>query len=89
MLRPRNIVVGYHGSEASRRALDAAVDLAGYGSALAVISVRPRHESGEFERPLDAAREQLLRRQIPARYVSGSARPPSSSSSPPTSWAPT
>ena len=38
--RPRRIMVGYDGSEAATRALDVAADLVGYGSTLAVVTVR-------------------------------------------------
>jgi nucleotide-binding universal stress UspA family protein len=66
--RARNILVGYDGSEAAVRALDAAADLAGYGSTLAVVSVgRERRPGGP--RPLADARERLLRRQVTARYL--------------------
>ena len=37
--RPRRIMVAYDGSDAAGRALDAAADLAGYGSTLAVVTV--------------------------------------------------
>lgn len=66
--QPRNIVVGYDGSDASRRALDAAADLAGYGSRLAVVSVAP-HPVSENGGPLADARERLLRRHVEARYL--------------------
>lgn len=63
--RPRNIVVGYDGSDASLRALDAAADLAGYGSMLSVVTVR----NGEVGSDVSgAAREHLLRRQVTAAY---------------------
>lgn len=65
-LRPQRILVGYDGSETARRALDAAADLTGYGSTLAVVSVadgEPVHDI------LDDARERLLRRQVTALYV--------------------
>ena len=61
----RKIVVGYDGSEAAGRALDAAADLVGYGSTLAVVTVSagPPDPSAR-----DAARERLLRRQVDAHY---------------------
>ena len=65
--RPRHILVGYDGSEASQRALDAAADLVGYGSNLAVVHVRPA--GARDDRIVERARERLLRRQITARYL--------------------
>jgi len=66
--RPRNILVGYDGSEEAKRALDAAADLAGYGSTLAVVPVADdgaaRHEDLVSE-----ARQRLLLRHATARYV--------------------
>jgi nucleotide-binding universal stress UspA family protein len=65
--RPRRIIVGYDGSEAATRALDAAADLVGYGSTLAVVSVR---RAGAPERvTVELAREHLLRRNVTARYL--------------------
>jgi nucleotide-binding universal stress UspA family protein len=63
--RPRKIVVGYDGSEASRRALDAAADLVGYGSTLSVVTVRNAEVDRDVPR---AAREHLQRRHVEARY---------------------
>lgn len=63
--RPRKIVVGYDGSEASRRALDAAADLVGYGSTLSVVTVR----NGEIDRDVAReAREHLHTRHVSAAY---------------------
>jgi nucleotide-binding universal stress UspA family protein len=65
--QPRRIVVGYDGSDASQRALDTAADLAGFGSTLAVVSVR---RAGRAEHTTaDRAREHLLKRQVQARYL--------------------
>ena len=58
--RPRKIMVGYDGSDASRRALDAAADLVGYGSTLSVVTVNSR-VTGD-------AHAQLLVRNVEARY---------------------
>jgi nucleotide-binding universal stress UspA family protein len=66
-LRPQRILVGYDGSETAQRALDAAADLAGYGSTLAVVSVA---DGKTADGALDDARERLLRRQVTALYVS-------------------
>jgi nucleotide-binding universal stress UspA family protein len=63
--QPRRIVVAYDGSEASGRALDAAADLAGYGSTLSVVTVQTRSVDGDVAA---GAREQLLRRHVEARY---------------------
>jgi nucleotide-binding universal stress UspA family protein len=65
--RPRSIMVGFDGSEASRRALDIAADLAGYGSTLAV--VRVRRGADDDPGKLDEARDHLLRRQVSASYL--------------------
>ena len=63
--RARRIVVGYDGSAASQRALDAAADLVGYGSTLAVVSVK----NGASARPVaNEARTRLLRRHVEAVY---------------------
>jgi nucleotide-binding universal stress UspA family protein len=65
--RARRIIVAYDGSETSERALDAAADLVGYGSSLAVVHVR---RAGAPEgATIDRARELLVRRQLPARYL--------------------
>jgi len=63
--RARTIVVGYDGSESSRRALDVAADLVGYGSSLCVVTVR----NGEVDRDVPrAAREHLQHRHVEAHY---------------------
>ena len=65
--RPKHVVVAFDGSEGSRRALDAAADLGGYGSVLTVV-----HVLGDGTGPngtLDDAREHLLQRHLTARYV--------------------
>lgn len=64
--RPRKILVGYDGSEAAQRALDAAAGLAGYGSTLAVVSVAA---NGGGAGRIGGARERLLRRHVTARYL--------------------
>ncbi|MGH3135441.1 MAG: universal stress protein [Gaiellaceae bacterium] len=71
--QPRQILVGFDGSEASRRALDVAADLVGYGSSLAVVHVR---REGEPRSPtVELAREHLLRRQLTARYLESCGHP--------------
>jgi nucleotide-binding universal stress UspA family protein len=63
--RSRRIMVGYDGSEASRRALDAAADLVGYGSTLTVVTV----QNGELDRSVSRdARDRLQLRNVQARY---------------------
>lgn len=64
--RLRNIVVGYDASDASRRALHAAADLAGYGSTLAIVTVRTREVDSSAGRD---ARARLHARHIEARYL--------------------
>ena len=70
--RPLRIIVGYDGSDASGRALDAAADLVGYGSTLAVVTVR----SGEGEPSVEgSAREQLQGRLVQAGYHEATGEP--------------
>jgi nucleotide-binding universal stress UspA family protein len=70
--RPRRIIVGYDGSDASMRALDVAADLAGYGSTLAVVTVRTS-ESDDWMAA--DAREQLQGRLVEAGYHETSGEP--------------
>jgi nucleotide-binding universal stress UspA family protein len=66
--RAQNVVVGYDGSEAAKRALDRAADLVnGYGSTLAVVSVVGR--DGAAGGAAAEARERLLARHVSARYL--------------------
>jgi len=66
--QPRRIMVAYDDSDAARRALDRAADLAGYGSTLTVVSVA--QDGGRYRAgPLDQARELLVRRQVTATYL--------------------
>jgi nucleotide-binding universal stress UspA family protein len=58
------IMVGFDGSASSRRALDRAADLAGYGSNVTVVSVSAPGTNGFEARLLLAAREQLAGRLI-------------------------
>jgi nucleotide-binding universal stress UspA family protein len=64
--QPKNILVGFDGSEASQRALDTAADLVGYGSTLVVVHVR---RAGAPHGAVDVAREHLLQRHVSARYL--------------------
>ena len=66
--QPRRIVVGVDDSEPSRRALERAADLAGYGSTLTVVSVA-RDGEQYAAGPLEQAREALLRRHVSATYL--------------------
>lgn len=70
--RARRIIVGYDGSEAATRALDAAADLVGYGSTLTVVTVRSTLDDVAAA---GSAREQLLRRHVEARYRETSGDP--------------
>lgn len=72
--RTRRIVVGYDGSEGARRALDAAADLVGYGSSLAVVTVQERSASPAHE-TIEEARTRLLARHVPALYFEPSGEP--------------
>jgi nucleotide-binding universal stress UspA family protein len=59
----RTILLAYDGTDSSRRALDAAADLTGYGSTLTVVPVQLAAEE------LADARERLLRRHVVARLA--------------------
>jgi nucleotide-binding universal stress UspA family protein len=58
-------MVGYDGSDASRRALDAAADLVGYGSTLSVVTVT-NGDVGSWV--TGDAHARLLGRHVEARY---------------------
>jgi nucleotide-binding universal stress UspA family protein len=66
-VQPKRIVVGFDGSEGSRRALDAASQLMGYGSAITVVRVLDDAAHDQPD-PLEVAREVLIQRLITARY---------------------
>jgi nucleotide-binding universal stress UspA family protein len=66
--RAQSILVGFDGSDAACRALDAAVRLVGYGSTLAVVSVG-REGRPVPRRPLAEARDRLLAKQVQASYL--------------------
>ena len=63
--RPRRIMVDYDGSDAATRALAVAADLVGYGSTLAVVTVRTSESDHSVT---GEAREQLQRRLVEAGY---------------------
>ena len=70
--RPLRIIVGYDGSDSAVRALDAAAELFGYGSTLSVVTV---NANGSGAATTAAARAQLHRRHIEARYHETSGEP--------------
>jgi nucleotide-binding universal stress UspA family protein len=68
----RNILIGYDGSDSGRRALATAVELAGYGSTIAVTAVSSGNGHGPDPKTVLAeARDELLRRHVLARYLDG------------------
>lgn len=71
MAHAKRILVGYDGSEAGRRALDAAAGLMGYGSTLAVVGVTTTLSPD----PLADASRYLSGRHVFARYVDGDGDP--------------
>jgi nucleotide-binding universal stress UspA family protein len=66
--RPKKVLVCYSGSEAARRALDAAVAQMGYGSLFAVATVAEGDER-KANVVLSEARENLLERHLTATYL--------------------
>ena len=66
--QPKRIIVGFDGTEGAHRALGAAVQLMGYGSALTVVTVGPEGDSGGRD-VLAGAREWLLSKLVTATYV--------------------
>ena len=66
--QPKRIIVGFDGSEGARRALDAGVELLGYGSTLTVVSVGRDGDHGVREVLADV-HDALLSRLITAEYV--------------------
>ena len=65
----RSILVAYDGSDAGRDALDAAADLAGYGSTVSVAVVPGNGNGSDPGRLLHEARDHLLRRHVLARFL--------------------
>ena len=66
--QPKRIIVGFDSTEGARRALDAAAQLTGYGSTLAVITVASDDEPDAPD-PLAEARKRLLKRLVAATYL--------------------
>jgi nucleotide-binding universal stress UspA family protein len=66
--QPRRVLVGYDGTEASRKALDVAAGLIGYGSTLAVATVE-QTGAPTANIVLSEAREWLLQHHLPAAYL--------------------
>ena len=71
---PRTILVGYDDSDAARRALDRAADLAGYGSRVTVVSVA-RDEGPLLGDVIDSARTRLIERHVAATYLQPAGEP--------------
>lgn len=71
--------MGYDGSEAARRALAHAADLAGYGSTLTVVNVWTSHNgssrTGDGGAPLEDARAILSHRHQVGRYMAPAGDP--------------
>jgi nucleotide-binding universal stress UspA family protein len=72
-VRPRRILVGYDGSKAAERVLDAAAGLMAYGSTMAVLSVEDGKGGGS--RALGPARERLVAKQVTALYLESAGDP--------------
>jgi nucleotide-binding universal stress UspA family protein len=66
--QPRRIIVGFDGTEGARRALESAIELMGYGSALTVVAVADEGGNGGRD-VLATAREFLLGRLVTATYI--------------------
>lgn len=65
--QPKRIVVGYDASEGSRKVLEAAVQLMGYGSTMTVVYVESAGSAAGSI--LEEARDFLLGQLITANYV--------------------
>lgn len=66
--QPKRIIVAFDGTDGGHRALEAAVQLMGYGSTLTVVTVAPEGDSGGRD-TLATAREFLLEKLVTATYV--------------------
>jgi nucleotide-binding universal stress UspA family protein len=66
--QPKRIVVGYDGTDGAMRALDAALEIMGYGSTLVVVAVG-REGDPNARQVLDTAHDALLGRLVTAEYV--------------------
>ena len=67
----KSILVAYDGSDAGRRALDAAAELIAYGSTLAVVGI----QTGRSSDPLAEASRYLSGRHVFARYIDADGHP--------------
>lgn len=65
--QPRRILVAFDGSEAAWRALDAAIQLTGYGSTLTVVTVAAEGESPPA--PIEAVRNRVHGAGLTATYL--------------------
>jgi nucleotide-binding universal stress UspA family protein len=63
------IMVGFDGSESAWRALDRAIELAGYASVVTVVAVSRPEENGRGPRLLAEAREHLAARLVPVHAL--------------------
>jgi len=66
--QPKRIVVGFDGTDGARRALDAAVEIMGYGSTLTVVMVG-RDGDRTAKDVLSTAHDVLLDKLVTADYV--------------------
>ena len=71
MSRSKKILVAYDGSEGAQRALDAAAELMGYGSTLAVVGATTTLSTD----PLADAWRYLSDRHVLATYINGNGNP--------------
>jgi nucleotide-binding universal stress UspA family protein len=71
MSHAKSILVAYDGSEGGRRALDAAAEMMGYGSTLAVVGATTTVSND----PLAEASRYLSDRHVFARYIDGDGNP--------------
>ena len=73
--RARHILVGYDGTDAGRRALAAAAELAGYASTVSVAAVSGNGAAVEATVLLGEARDELVRLHVVGRYLDSSGDP--------------
>ena len=74
--RAKHILVGYDGTDSGRRALAAAVELAGYASTVSVAAVASGNgDAAEASVLLGEARGELVRQHVVGRYYDSSGDP--------------